>query len=141
MEAVQSIGMRLAKVSRIPNIPSWAATIVAAHFGLVGLYVWLTHGGSGAPTTCMFHRLTGYPCPTCGSTRMVVSAFHGDFVAAFLYNPLMFLLALLAIAWLVLRVGFGRRIVWRRRRHRTTTLAIVIVILITCNWLWLAHTL
>src|SRR4030095_13248084 len=39
---------------------------------------------------CMFHELTGLPCVTCGMTRCAIEFFHGHFVAAFKWNPLVF---------------------------------------------------
>ncbi len=37
---------------------------------------------------CMFRKLTGLPCPTCGATRSVVHLAQGDISAAFMMNPL-----------------------------------------------------
>lgn len=37
---------------------------------------------------CAFHRLTGIPCPTCGTTRAAVAFLHGDLRGAFAANPL-----------------------------------------------------
>jgi Protein of unknown function (DUF2752) len=39
---------------------------------------------------CVFHDLTGLPCLTCGMTRSAIQFFHGHFVAAFKWNPLVF---------------------------------------------------
>jgi len=41
---------------------------------------------------CPVYTITGYQCPGCGSQRAFHSLFHGNFVAAFIYNPLMILL-------------------------------------------------
>jgi len=61
----------------------WFAVAVAAP-----LLAWAWVGvGLGTPG-CAFHRLTGIPCPTCGSSRAVVAALHGHLVEAFLWNPL-----------------------------------------------------
>ncbi|MDQ3116685.1 MAG: DUF2752 domain-containing protein [Verrucomicrobiota bacterium] len=40
---------------------------------------------------CVFHSLTGLPCPTCGSTRAAYHFLHGHFAVSFLLNPLAFL--------------------------------------------------
>lgn len=40
---------------------------------------------------CLFHALTGQPCPTCGATRSAVAFFHGQFLTALQWNPLAFL--------------------------------------------------
>ena len=39
---------------------------------------------------CIFHALTGHPCLTCGATRSAIAFFHGNFPAAFAWNPLVF---------------------------------------------------
>ncbi|MBX6326511.1 MAG: DUF2752 domain-containing protein, partial [Chthoniobacterales bacterium] len=39
---------------------------------------------------CVFHELTGLPCATCGMTRCAIQFFHGHFLAALRWNPLMF---------------------------------------------------
>jgi len=39
---------------------------------------------------CVFHDLTGLPCVTCGMTRCGIQFFHGHFVAALKWNPLVF---------------------------------------------------
>ena len=39
---------------------------------------------------CAFHDLTGLPCATCGMTRCAIQFFHGHFLAALQWNPLVF---------------------------------------------------
>jgi hypothetical protein len=39
---------------------------------------------------CVFHDLTGLPCATCGMTRCGIQFFHGQFLAALKWNPLVF---------------------------------------------------
>ena len=41
---------------------------------------------------CPIYTLTGYKCPGCGSQRALHNLFHGNFLTAFMYNPLMILL-------------------------------------------------
>ncbi|MBP5638739.1 MAG: DUF2752 domain-containing protein [Victivallales bacterium] len=45
---------------------------------------------------CPLKRFTGVPCPTCGATRAIVSALHGDFQKAFMLQPLVMTLAVTA---------------------------------------------
>src|SRR5262249_21880949 len=50
--------------------------------------VWLT---AGLPwPRCAFHEITGLPCATCGMTRCGIQFFHGHFLAALQWNPLVF---------------------------------------------------
>lgn len=49
---------------------------------------WLT---VGLPwPRCAFHEITGLPCITCGMTRCGIQFFHGHFLAALKWNPLVF---------------------------------------------------
>ncbi len=40
------------------------------------------------PSLCLFRNLLGVRCPSCGLTRALSCALHGNFGAAFAYNPL-----------------------------------------------------
>ncbi len=41
---------------------------------------------------CLFNLLTGKLCPGCGITRCFISILHGDFIKAYHYNRLVFIL-------------------------------------------------
>lgn len=58
--------------------------------GLLYLKVWLPITKIGIP--CVFHELTGFYCPGCGITRVSLSLLRLDWVQAFRYNPLVFIL-------------------------------------------------
>lgn len=45
---------------------------------------------SGYMPQCVFNRLTGWNCVGCGTQRMLHAMLHGDFVAAFKANALVF---------------------------------------------------
>lgn len=50
---------------------------------------------------CLFKGLTGWPCPTCGSTRAVGRLFGFDFAGALAMNPLTTVVAVVLAAWAV----------------------------------------
>ena len=48
---------------------------------------------------CAFHQLTKLPCVTCGMTRCGIQFFHGHFLAALQWNPLVFAVLCSVIAF------------------------------------------
>lgn len=54
---------------------------------------------------CPFYLITGLECPFCGGQRMIASLLHGDWLAAFNYNPLLFCALPLLLLWIV-RLAF-----------------------------------
>lgn len=64
---------------------------------------------------CPFHALTGLWCPGCGTLRALHQLTHGNFAAAWRFNPIVMLL-LPAAFWLMtreaIRLGTGRRLPW-----------------------------
>jgi hypothetical protein len=48
---------------------------------------------------CLIKKATNLPCPSCGTTRSVISLLKGDFVGAFYLNPNgYFILAIILLA-------------------------------------------
>ncbi len=65
---------------------------------LMGLayYIWLKLTGLGLP--CSTKLLTGFDCPGCGLTRMIMAALRFDFKAAFNYNSAAFIISPVILA-------------------------------------------
>ena len=51
---------------------------------------------------CIFHQVTGWECPGCGGLRASYQLMHGNFAAAWRFNPLVVLLAPVS-AWIIAR--------------------------------------
>ena len=130
--------MRIERTSRWPTAPRWVVGIVAAYLLLVGAYVLLEHAaGTEGPPLCLFKRTTGYPCPACGTTHMVLAIAEGNLRQAAEYNPLMFCVAGLGAILLVLRIGFRRRAVFITSASTRRIWSAVIVVAVLANWLYL----
>ena len=91
---------------------------------------------------CVFHELTGLPCVTCGMTRCAIQLFHGHFLAALKWNPLVFAALcgvvafdLYALATLTMRAQ-RLRVSFSTQRAKTSTRVSVIAAL-ALNWLYL----
>lgn len=53
---------------------------------------------------CIFHKITGLYCPGCGVTRMLISIFKLEFYQAFRYNPYLFILLIITIAYQIIKL-------------------------------------
>jgi hypothetical protein len=71
-----------------------------------------THEQLGLPA-CIFHRLTGIPCPSCGLTTSFSHFAHFEFAASFLTQPFGFVLcAATAFSIPFFLIMVGRRVRW-----------------------------
>lgn len=44
---------------------------------------------------CVFRRVTGLPCPSCGMTRSYLALFRGDIKTAFFMHPLFWMIPII----------------------------------------------
>ena len=94
---------------------------------------------------CLWRKLIGLPCPTCGCTRSLLAWSHLDLATAFRFNPLFSALVVGLFLWLLVwslehvsgRVWIQR---WRDRGARWP-LGKLFVALAVANWLYLCLTL
>lgn len=97
---------------------------------------------------CLLRKLTGLPCPACGSTRSLLAWTHLDPVAAFRFNPLFCLGSVLAAGWLLLWVtdrwtgrGLAAGIERAARRLPVTPVAWILGVSAALNWVYLCFSL
>ncbi len=93
---------------------------------------------------CPVKIVTGYPCPSCGSTRSVVHLFHGNIGKAVQTNPIgiiLFLGLTISPGWILFDVISGKRGLYKfylkvEEIVRIKLVAIVLTVLIAINWIW-----
>ncbi|MDC0303785.1 DUF2752 domain-containing protein [Flavobacteriales bacterium] len=92
----------------------------------------------------MFKNTTGFACPSCGSTRSLMSIISGDFGAAMLLNPLGYLAAFgllwVPVAGIVGKVN-GRNylvetLTYLEAKIKQPKFALPLVALVISNWVW-----
>ena len=105
---------------------------------LLGTIVLLSLSLESAPKglpLCIFHTITGLPCPSCGMTRAVISLGHGDIRAAFFLNPvsiLIYFAAWLGLILSLLQVVFEEKyieIIWNRSKGALFPIVLIIMAL------------
>ena len=103
--------------------------IIALALGLVaGVISWCYCHGIAL---CLFHRVIGLPCPFCGGTRAVVFLLKGELTYSLAYNPLVFMVSLIAPFYLLLRplaISSHKVQEWRNRAIFAAVMA---------NWFYL----
>src|SRR5437773_7664710 len=91
---------------------------------------------------CAFHELIGLPCVTCGITRCAIQFFHGHFLAALKWNPLVFtalcgIMAFDLYAFAILTTRAPRlRISFVTQRARTFV-RVSVILALALNWIYL----
>jgi hypothetical protein len=95
--------------------------------------------------SCAFKALTGFPCPTCGSTRSLVHLAHTDFSAAFAMNPLICSAFFIGVFSLLYGIpaSFFRlpKLTVRLTDLEKGTIRAVAVTAVLINWLYLIFSL
>lgn len=93
---------------------------------------------------CIFKHVTGIPCPSCGSTRSVISIIQGDILGGFIWNPIGFLiLAIMIIVplWIIRDLVFKQNslfLFYNKTEDliKKRLIAIPAIILILIIWIW-----
>ncbi|GAA1954746.1 DUF2752 domain-containing protein [Kitasatospora viridis] len=112
------LGVRLSRTALRLLLAAGAAAGVA-----------VLHDAHDPGVLCPLRRLTGIPCPACGSTTVFIEAGHGHWLAALTANPVT-VLAVLGL--LTAPLGTGERW-WRLTARRRTA---VIAAALATAWVW-----
>jgi len=92
----------------------------------------------------MVKNFTGYPCPSCGTTRAIQLLLKNNWMASLQMNPFGILVALLMVVlplWIVLDTITKKETFFNNYQKaeaiiRTKKLAIFLIILVIFNWIW-----
>ena len=80
--------IEMVHVARRPSWPLWAVLLAVVWAGLGVSAIWLSDYLNRPVQLCLVKRLTGYPCPTCGSARGVLSLLHGHITVSYTHLTL-----------------------------------------------------
>lgn len=103
-----------------------------------------TATGTSGVVVCPIKNLSGYPCPSCGTTRALILLLKGDPLSSAGVNPLGLILGPLLIILPLVAVFdlfTGNRSLYKAYRGaeeivRRPPVAILLSVLILLNWVW-----
>ena len=124
----------------------YSILFIACLAGYVWLYFSITKNitENKSVEVCLIKHVTNIPCPSCGSTRSVISLTKGDFIGALKFNPIGYLVAiimLIAPIWIISDTikrtktlfNFYLKIETYLKRPK---IAIPLILLVIINWIW-----
>lgn len=101
--------------------------VVAA---LIVLYFFIDPAQSPFAPKCLFHEITGYDCPGCGSQRALHALLHGKFSRAWSFNPFIFIIIPVAVALGLIEAGRARFPRIYKKVYRPSTFILIIILII-----------
>lgn len=119
------------------NIPLIYFLVIG--FAAIGGFV-IVKLGMLPPMKCHFKEFAGYPCPTCGTTRLMLALYNFHFIEAFKYNPFMFIFGVILGLWSMtgfLPLLIKKKLVISISQKEKKVLIIVLAILFFANWVYL----
>lgn len=124
----------------------YSILIIACLAGYVWLYFSITRNFSESKSieVCLIKHTTNIPCPSCGSTRSIISLTKGDFIGALNLNPIGYLVALIMLIapiWIIADTIMRSNTFFNFYQKTETYLkkpkyAIPLILLVIINWIW-----
>lgn len=113
-------------------------------------YIWLIYNilsnetDNNSVEVCLIKHVTNIPCPSCGSTRAIVSLSKGNFVEAFNLNPIGYIVALIMLIapiWIIVDLVLRKNSLFlcyqKIESHlKKPKYAIPLILLVIINWIW-----
>lgn len=120
---------------------------VSLALGCIAGYVWLFYSFSRmneGVTLCLFKRVTGIPCPACGSTRAIMELIRGNLLTSLTTNPNGFVLSTLMLVlpvWLLWDVckrgdSLYRFYIRAEQKLKGKFFFGVFCLIVVLNWMW-----
>ena len=128
--------IKVVHVRRRLRWPVWAVLLVLVWLALGSATILLGARLNRPIELCLFKRLTGLACPTCGFTRGILCLLRGRPGQAWLHNPLLFSALGLFFTDTGIRLFFGRAVRIHLTQAERTVAWPVACVLFAVNWMY-----
>lgn len=117
---------------------------VACFIGFVYLFFSICYLQKAEITLCWFKNITGYNCPSCGTTRAVAALFEADVLKAIKLNPLGLVVSFIMVIapfWITIDLIRRQDSLFQKYKQtevflRKPLVASLLVLMITLLWYW-----
>jgi hypothetical protein len=124
----------------------YSILLTACVAGYIWLYFCITTSvtENKSVEVCMIKHVTNMPCPSCGSTRSIVSLTKGNYVEAFDLNPIGYIIALIMLTapvWIIADMILRKNSLFRCYQEieihlKKPKYTIPLILLVIINWIW-----
>ena len=124
----------------------YSILLIACLAGYIWLYFSTTKNftENKSVEVCLIKHITNVPCPSCGSTRSIISLIKGDFIGALNLNPLGYIIAIIMVVapiWILTDLFLRSNTLFDFYQKTETFLrkrkyAIPLILLVIINWIW-----
>jgi len=118
--------------------------LIACLSGFIYLFYSFQGSKTSDATVCLIKNFSGFPCPSCGTTRAVTLVFRGRLWESLQMNPFGILVsAIMTIVpfWILMDMMLKKESFFTFYKKteavlRKKGMAITLIILVFLNWMW-----
>ena len=122
----------------------YSLLLIACLAGFIYLFYNIHTLQSQTFRVCIIKNVTGFPCPSCGTTRAVTLILEGKFIESLLLNPFGILVAVVMTIfpfWILIDIILKKESFFRMYKKaeaniRKPWLASILILLVLLNWIW-----
>jgi hypothetical protein len=122
----------------------YSLLLIACLAGFIYLFYSIQKEQQETVGVCIIKNVTGYACPSCGTTRAVLLLLEGKITDSLLLNPFGIIVAIIMTVfpvWVLTDIVLKKETFFSAYKKteaiiRKPWLAVVLILLVVLNWIW-----
>lgn len=122
----------------------YSLLLIACLSGFIYLFYSIQKEQQETVGVCIIKNVTGYACPSCGTTRAVILLLEGKIIDSLLLNPFGIIVAVIMTGcpvWVLTDIVLKKETFFSAYKKseaiiRKPWIAIVLTLLVLLNWIW-----